>query len=95
MTWLEFRLNGEKVNVARFPITEVGDNSTVVLEVVNTAEGPVELQPSSITNENVTLEQYPKSLQQGQSGIVSFHFNAPQDMRKPLETGITFREILG
>jgi hypothetical protein len=95
MTWIEFTLNKERVNLARFPITEVGDSSVVTLEARNPTEDPIELTPNAIDDSALTLEQYPKRLEAGQSGPVVLRFNVPQDRRKPLETGILFREVMG
>jgi len=95
MTFIEFRVNKERVNLARFPITEVGDSSTITLEAYNPTDDPIELTPNQIDDPSLILEQYPKRLESKQSGHVVLRFNVPQDRRKPLETGLTFREVMG
>lgn len=95
MTFIEFKVNQQRVNLARFPITEVGDSSTLTIEAHNPTEDTVELTPNPIDDSALTLEQYPKRLEAGQSGLVVLRFNVPQDRRKPLQTGLTFREVLG
>ena len=95
MTFIEFRINKERVNLARFPITEVGDSSTITLEAYNPTEDPIELTPNTIEDSSLILEAYPKRIEAKQSGLVILRFNVPQDRRKPLETGLTFREVMG
>ena len=95
MTFIEFRINKERVNLARFPITEVGDSSTITLEAYNPTEDTVELTPTDMDDSSLTLESYPKRLEAGQTGLVVFSFNVAQDRRKPLQSGIIFREVLG
>jgi hypothetical protein len=95
MTFIDFKINKQKVNLARFPITEVGDSSTVTIEAHNPTESPIELTPNQIQDESLILETYPKRLEAGQSGLVVLRFSVPQDRRTPLQTGLTFREVLG
>lgn len=96
MAWIEFRQNNEKLKFGIFPTPDVGDSSTFSFNAHNIADDVVTLTPRMIEDADLTIEEYPKRLEVGESGQVVLRFHAPMDRRKALNrVMVAFDEILG
>ena len=87
-------INEQLVESFHFPVTDVGDSSTVSVLVKNPLKDPVELIPFS-NDPDVEIESYPRTLQPMESAIAVWKFSPKANRLTPLKNTTGFREIVG
>ena len=88
-------VNGEIVEKIRFPITKVGESSTVVMTVENPlVADSIELIPYTEDRE-VTITKYPRKLGVGESGEVIWKFSPGKERNESLDCEFGFKELIG
>jgi len=87
-------INEELVENIHFPITDVGDSSTVTLKVQNPLEDSVELIAYA-EDPDVEVVSYPKTLKPMESAMAVFRFSPKEKRLSPLRSVIGFKEIIG
>jgi len=87
-------LNEELVESIHFPITDVGDSSTVTIKVQNPLEENVELIAYA-EDPDVEVVSYPKNLKPMESGVSVFRFSPKAKRLSPLRSVVGFKEIIG
>jgi len=91
---VECFVNDEHTENIRFPITEVGKKSSVIMVVRNDYTEKVQLIPFAGDNE-VEVEDYPKFLKVGESAEVVWTFSPSVERRVSLDCQCGFKEIIG
>ena len=98
MRLVKLYVNGELIEKIRFPITEVGTKSTVIMTVENDLLEDVELIPF-VGDRDVTVMEYPRRLAAGEKGKAAWVFSpieARYETKKPsLSCECGFKEIAG
>ncbi len=87
-------MNEELVENIHFPITDVGDSSTVKVMVQNPLEENVELIAYT-EDPDVEVVSYPRTLKPMESAISVFRFSPKEKRLTPLRSIIGFKEIIG
>ena len=87
-------LNEELIESFFFPITDVGDSSTVTVIVQNPLKDKVELIPFS-EDPDVEVVEYPRTLKPMESAKSTWKFSPDIKRLTPLRSNIGFKEIIG
>ena len=88
-------VNGELVEKIRFPITKVGESSTIVMTVQNDTDGDnIELIPYTEDKE-VTIVEYPRKLGIHEKGKVIWKFSPSKERNRSLDCEFGFKELIG
>ena len=87
-------INGEKTDFVRFPITEVGSESTVTMSIENTYDERVELIPFA-EDPDVSILEFTKVIEAGESGTAVWKFSPKRERETSLSCPCGFREIIG
>jgi len=87
-------VNDELVESFHFPITDVGDSSTVSVVLQNPLENKVELIPFN-NDPDVEILEYPKTLKPMESARAVMRFSPNNERLTPLKSDVGFREIIG
>jgi len=87
-------LNEELIESFQFPITDVGEESTVTVIVQNPLVHKVELIPFS-NDPDVDIIDYPRHLKPSESGPSTWKFSPKKERLTPLKSQIGFKEIIG
>ena len=87
-------VNDELTEKIRFPITEVGDKSSVIMTVKNDYQERIQLIPFAGDNE-IEIVDYPRYLKVGESAKVVWTFSPSVERRMSLDCQCGFREIIG
>lgn len=98
MRLVKLYVNDELIEKIRFPITEVGTTSTIIMTVENDLLEDIELIPF-VGDRDVGVMEYPRHLRIGESGKVVWVFSPTEkryETRKPsLSCECGFKEIVG
>ena len=87
-------LNEELIESVFFPITDVGESSTVTVIVQNPLKDRVELIPYA-HDRDVEVVEYPRSLKPMESAKSIWRFSPGKERLTPLKSSIGFKEIIG
>lgn len=87
-------INDELVESLHFPITDVGQSSTISVLVQNPLKDNVELIPFS-EDVDVDVLEYPRTLKPMESAVSIWKFSPKKERVTPLKSSIGFREIIG
>ena len=87
-------LNEELIESFNFPITDVGEDSTVTVIVQNPLAYKVELIPYS-NDPDVDIIEYPRHLKPLESASSTWKFSPKKERLTPLKSKIGFKEIIG
>ena len=87
-------MNEELIENIHFPITDVGDSSTVKIMVQNPLKDNVELIPYT-DDPDVEVVSYPRTLKPMESAPSEFRFSPKEKRLTPLRSIIGFKEIIG